>query len=181
MRLLEEVEHRRLLDRWIFEGQVTVIFMGTVRRRSSADPPRQPEVAGEAEVFRRNPKRKRRIMRMTGWKTVFDGTLNLVVAKGVLADLRDICPLFHERPEDIEHPTNRRIPEIRRGYYYYEGTASVRGKTQEVLVRRAGNPHDERCVELVASVKLMEHFQIDEDSKFEVAVGVGGVLGRCGP
>ena len=147
-----------------------MIFKGTVRRRSSADSPKQPEVAGEAKVFRRNPKRKCRIMKMTGWKTVFDGTLNLVVDKGVFADLRDMCPLFHERPEDIEHPTNQRIPEIRRGYYYYEGTASARGKTQEVLVRRAGNPHDERCVELVASVKLMEHLQIDEGSKIEVTV-----------
>lgn len=151
-------------------GQVTVIFKGTVRRRNSADPPKQPDVAGEAEVFRRNPKRKRRIMRTTGWKTVFDGTLNLVVPKGVLADLRDMRPLFHERPEDIEHPTNQRIPEIRRGYYYYAGTASARGKTQEVLVRRAGNPHDERCVELVASVELLEHLQIDEGSKIEVAM-----------
>ena len=147
-----------------------MIFKGTVRKRSSADPPRQPWIAGEARVFRCNPKRRRRIMKMTGWETVFDGTLNLVVPKGVLAALKDRCPLFHERPEDIEHPTNRRIPEIRCGYYYYEGTASVRGKTQEVLVRRAGNPHDERCVELVASLKLLEHLQIDESSKIEVAV-----------
>ena len=147
-----------------------MIFKGTGYKRSSADLPRQPGVAGEAEVFRRNPQRKRRIMKRTGWKVVFDGTLNLLVSEGVFADLRDMRPLFHERPEDIEHPTNRRIPEIRRGYYYYKGTASARGRTQEVLVRRAGNPHDERCVELVASVKLLDHFQIDDGSEIEVAV-----------
>ena len=107
-------------------------------------------------------------MEETGWETVFDGTLNLVVVEGVLADLRDMWPLFFECPEDIKHPTNPRIPEKRGGYYYYKATASVRGETQEVLVRRAGNPHDERCVELVAPVNL----QIDEGSQVEVAVGV---------
>ena len=93
-------------------------FKGMVRRRSSADPPRQPEVAGEAEIFRCNPKRKRRIMEATGWETVFDGTLNLQVPKGELEGLKDLCPLFFECPEDIEHPTNPKIPEIRGGYYY---------------------------------------------------------------
>ena len=46
----------------------------------------------------------------------------------------------------------------------------MRGETQEVLVRRAGNPHDKRCVELVAPVKLMDRLQIDEGSEVEVAV-----------
>ena len=111
-------------------------------------------------------------MEETGWEAVFDGTLNLVVVEGVLADLRDMCPLFFERPEDIKHPTNQRIPEKRGGYYYYRATASVRGESQEVLIRQADKPHDERCVELVAPVKLMEHLQIDEGSEIEVAVGV---------
>ena len=48
--------------------------------------------------------------------------------------------------------------------------ASVRGETQEVLVRRAANPHDERCVELVAPAKLMDRLQIDEGSEVEVAM-----------
>ena len=108
----------------------------------------------------------------TGWGTVFEGTLNIVVAERVLKRLRGMCPLFFERPEDIEHPTIPKIPEKRGGYYYYRAMASVRGRTQEVLVRRAHNPHDERCVELVAPVKLMEHLQIDKGSEIEVAVGV---------
>ena len=65
---------------------------------------------------------------------------------------------------------NQRIPKKRGGYCYYRATASVRGETQEVLVRRAGNPHDKRCVELVAPVKLMDRLQIDEGSEVEVAV-----------
>ena len=78
--------------------------------------------------------------------------------------------LFFERPEDVKHPTGQRIPKKRGGYCYYRATASVRGETQEVLVRRAGNPHDKRCVELVAPVKLMDRLQIDEGSEVEVAV-----------
>ena len=110
-------------------------------------------------------------MEETGWETVFDGTLNLEVAEGVVADLRDMCrPLFYDHPQDIEHPTDPRIPEIRGGYYYYMATASVRRKTQEVLVRRAGNPPHERGVGLVAPVKLMEHLRIDEGSEIEVGV-----------
>ena len=46
----------------------------------------------------------------------------------------------------------------------------MRDETQEVLVRRAGNPHDKRSVELVAPVKLMDRLEIDERSKVEVAV-----------
>ena len=109
-------------------------------------------------------------MEETGWVAVFDGTLNLVVAEGVFERLRDVCPLFFEAPEDIKHPTDQRIPEIRGGYYYHKATASVRGETQEVLIKRAGNPHDERCLELIAPVKLMDRFQIDDGSEIDVAV-----------
>ena len=85
-------------------------------------------------------------------------------------DLSAMRALFFERPEDVKHPTDQRIPQERGGYCYYRATASVRGETQEVLVRRAGNPHDKRCVELVAPVKLMDRLQIDKRSEVEVAV-----------
>ena len=65
-----------------------MIFKGTVYRRSSADHPRQPEVAGEREVFKCNPQRVRRIMKETGWESVFCGTLNLRVREEIMA-------LFH--------------------------------------------------------------------------------------
>ena len=109
-------------------------------------------------------------MKETGWETVVNGTLNLVVADASRFEgLRD-QQLFFERPEDIEHPTNPKIPKKRGGYYYYKATASASGKTQDVLVRRADNPHDERSVELVAPVRLPKHFQITEGSEIEVAV-----------
>ena len=92
------------------------------------------------------------------------------VADGVSDDLSAIRALFFERPEDVKHPTDQRIPKKRDEYCYYRATASVRGETQEVLVRRAGNPHDKRCVELVAPVKLMDRLQIDKCSEVEVAV-----------
>ena len=145
-----------------------MIFKGTVYRRSSAD--LQPEVAGEHQVFRCNPQRRSRIMEETGWGSVFDGTLNLAVAEGSVDDLRSMCPLFFERPEDIKHPTNQQIPKIRCGYYYYRATVSVGGETQDVLVKRAGNPHDERCVELAAPVKLMDRLRIEDGSEIEVTV-----------
>ncbi len=43
-----------------------MIFKGTVYKRSSADHPSQPEVAGEREVFKCNLQRVRRIMKETG-------------------------------------------------------------------------------------------------------------------
>ena len=76
-----------------------MIFKGTVYRRNSADRPRQPEVAGEREVFKCNPQRVRRIMKETGWENVFCGTLNLRVADGVSDDLSAMRALFFERPE----------------------------------------------------------------------------------
>lgn len=150
-----------------------MIFEGTVRRRSSADPPIQPAVAGEAEIFRCNPQRKRRIMKETGWAEVFDGTLNLDVDARVPAHLRAMPPLFWERPEDIRHPTQPRIPERRGGYIYYKAIASARDKVQEVLVRLANKPPSprERGVALVAPVKLREHLQIDVGCQVKVAAG----------
>lgn len=145
-----------------------MIFKGTVYRRSSVD--RQSDVAGESDVFGCNPQRAHRIMEETGWEDVFSGTLNLTVPDGMFEELRSVRELFFERPEDVTHPTNHMIPTIRRGYYYYKATASVGDETQDVLVRRAGNPHDERCVELVAAVKLMDRFRIDEGAVIEVAV-----------
>ena len=109
-------------------------------------------------------------MEKTGWESVFCGTLNLRVVGGVSDGLSAIHALLFERPEDIKHPTNQKIPTRRGGYYYYRAMASVRGKTQEVLVRRAANPHDERCVELVAPVKLMDRLQIDEGCEVEVTM-----------
>ena len=145
-------------------------FTGRVCRRSSAARPKDAQVAGEREIFKRNPQRRRRIKDETGWLTVFDGTLNLAVPETVFEALTAMRPLFVEQPKDVDHPTNPRIPEIRGGYYYYCAVASVAGEPQEVLVRRAGNPHDKRVVELVAPVGLMEHFSIDEGSEITVAV-----------
>ena len=145
-------------------------FKGKVYRRSSADQPRQPKVAGEKEVFECNQQRERRIKNETGWESVFCGTLNLRVASGVCERLSTMRELFFECPEEISHPTNHRIPAIRGGYYYYNATASVQDEVQGVLVRRAHNPHDARCLELIAPVKLMNRLQIDEGSEVEVAV-----------
>lgn len=152
------------------KGEIAVVFRGMVYRRSSADHRMQPEVAGEREVFKCNPQRVRRIMNETGWDDVFCGTLNLRVDDGISDALSTKRELFFERPEAVRHPTNQNIPEIRGGYFYYTATASVRGETQEVLVRRAGNPHDKMCVELIAPVKLMDRLQIDEGSEVKVAV-----------
>ena len=150
-------------------------------------------MAGEREVFKCNPQRVRRIMQETGWESVFclqvqsaacapnnardrlgerflRHSQRIRVADGVSDDLRAMRALFFERPEDVKHPTDQRISKKRGGYCYYSATASVRGKTQKVLVRRAGNPHDKRCVELVAPVKLMDRLQIDEGSEVEVAL-----------
>ena len=147
-----------------------MIFMGTVYRRSSADPPKQPSVAGEAEISRRNPQRERRIMEETGWTEVFDGTLNLYVDEKVPAQLRAMPPLFWERPKDFKHPTNPKIPAMRGGYVYYEAMVSAREKVQEVLVRLSNIPPSpkERGVELVASVKLREHLQIYDGCEVRV-------------
>ena len=147
----------------------SVIFTGRVRRRSTAAG-QKSNVAGESEIFKQNPQRAYRITQATGWDDVFPGTLNLAVAEGIFDAIRAKREVFLELPEKITHPTNLAIPALREGYYYYSGTVSVRGRTQEVLVKLAGKPHDERFVELVAPVQLMTSLQIDEGSIVEVAV-----------
>lgn len=151
-----------------------MIFRGRTYRRSSAEHPRPIEPAGEREVFESNPQRTFRIRKETGWEAVFPGTLNLRVASGVHGDLGTMRELFLERPGDVTHPTHPGIPTKRGGYRYYRATASARGETQEVLVRRAGNPHDDMCLELVAPVKLADRLRLEENDEVEVAVSSVG-------
>lgn len=119
------------------DGELTVIFTGTVYRRKSAANPSQPDLAGEKEIFECNPQRARRIIEETDWDSVCPGTLNLRLRSEVADDLHKLRPLFFERPEDVRHPTHPKIPSIRGGYFYYTATASAQGRTQDVLVRRA--------------------------------------------
>ena len=105
---------------------------------------------------------------------MFFAALSTLGAGGVSDDLGAVRALFFERPEDVKHPTDESIPKKRGGYCYYRATASVQGETQEALVKRANNPHDDRCVELVAPVKLIDRLQIDEGSEVEVAVSPAG-------
>ena len=109
-------------------------------------------------------------MKQAHWESVLDGTLNLIVPEWVFGGLGVMTPLFFEHPKDIEHPSNPKIPKMRGGYYYHRATASVRGETQEVLVRRPGRPIHWRHLELIAPVKLMDRFQIDEGDEIEVSV-----------
>lgn len=152
-----------------------MIFKGRTYRRSSVKHSRPNEPAGEWEVFESNPQRTSRIRKETGWEAVFPGTLNLRVASGVHGDLGTMRELFLERPGDVTHPTHPGIPAKRGGYRYYRATASARGEIQEVLVRRASNPHDDRCLELVAPVKLADRLRLEEVDEVRVSVSsVGG-------
>ena len=86
-------------------------FKGKVCRRSTANPPKQPELAGEREIHKFNPQRVQRIKKETEWERVYCGTLNLWVTDDEVFDnLANMHPLFFERPESVKHPTNQMIP-----------------------------------------------------------------------
>ena len=109
-------------------------------------------------------------MNHTKWPKVFPGTLNLRVEERVFEKLSDMEELFYEHPDNIDHPSNPDIPRKRRGYYYYRAKAYAKDNLAEVLVRRAGNPHDKGDVALVAEEKLMDRLQIKEKDMVEVVV-----------
>ena len=163
--IVEIREHVAALEKRLH----SVIFTGRVRRRSTAAG-QKSNVAGESEIFKQNPQRAYRITQATGWDDVFPGTLNLAVAEESLTpSARSArCSWSSQRRSRIQQTW--RSPRCAKGTTTYSGTVSVRGRTQEVLVKLAGKPHDERFVELVAPVQLMTSLQIDGGSIVEVAV-----------
>jgi CTP-dependent riboflavin kinase len=143
-------------------------FTATVSRRSSRGAGGPP---GEAEVLRLNPQRRSLILEATGWSQLFDGTLNLEVAQGIVEQLLFHQPLINEPGSSVTYPPPYQdIPRKRGGYLYYPAIVSRRKVTAPALIRRAINPLPTR-VEAFSDRCLRDFLQVVDDD--EVACRVG--------
>lgn len=125
-------------------------FSGIVQSRSSVTPP------GDADVLAMNPARRDRILRATGWKDVFPGTLNLKVTADTVHRLLLCTPVIRESAEDIVYPPEfAHIPRLRVGYLYFRGRIRKHDDVLPVLIRRACNPLPE-LLEAMSEFKLRD-------------------------
>ena len=140
-------------------GGPAMTVVGRVRLRSSSPSFQDGDAPGESKIHELNPRRQEKILeKMVCWRRLEPGSLNLCLDReedrNKVRKLTDVKELIFEPYDEINYPNEwQHIPKIRRGYKYYLATATVKGETEEVLVRRAINPLPGR-IELFAAVNL---------------------------
>lgn len=77
-------------------------FAGIVETRSSA--PQSGGPPGEAEVLALNPHRKDAILKITGWKELYPGTLNLGTGEDTLQRLLLCETAWREDASQVKYP-----------------------------------------------------------------------------
>ncbi len=137
-----------------------IAFQAIVESRSSTAPSVGPP--GEAEVLALNPHRRDRILRATGWKELFPGTLNLEVTEDCVHRLLLCTARIRERAEEVRYPEQYApIPRLRVGYLYYSARIKNGDKAASVLIRRACNPLKTR-LEAFSEAKLRESLGLSD-------------------
>jgi len=122
-------------------------------------------------VLELNPQRREKILLVTGWTVLEPGSLNLKVDDVIVDQLLQYKPVLEESAESITYPhPYEHIPALRKRYFYFRAFASVGGKRQEVLVRRAECPPYEGLVELFAPVSLRTRFGLNDEDTVTVEV-----------
>ena len=99
---------------------------------------------------------------MTGWPSLYFGSLNLEVGDAVLDLLAQKEPDWCEDARHVRYPEQwQHIPAMRVAYWYYKATARSRGLSVEMLVRRAQKPVRGR-VELFAPYSLRQMLELSD-------------------
>ena len=110
-------------------------------------------------------------MEATGWQRLEPGSLNLCVDDETVDQIREATELVYESPDEITYPEYcEGIPHLRGGYKYYLATATAKGETQEVLVRRAAKNPLRGRLELFSEVHLRGRFQLEDGDDIQVTV-----------
>lgn len=144
-------------------------FEGSVFFRSSKPVASGP--SGEAELFRINPNRIVHLCKITGWGTVYPGSLNLHVDKSVVNKLAQLRECYFEEPELIKYPDGTStIPRKRGGYLYYCAELTDPDPSLTVLVRRAKQTPLQDRIEIYSPVKLIDAVELNEGDVVTVTV-----------
>ncbi|MDH1443985.1 methyltransferase domain-containing protein [Pseudomonas sp. GD03721] len=118
---------------------------------------------GERELLELNPDRHAGILNITGWPTLYAGTLNLQIRFNFEEVAKNIAPLFYENGSDVIYPQEyAHIPALRIGYWYYQGYVQFKGKRSAVLFRRAVTPNAQDVVEVIAAQSLRETLELSD-------------------
>jgi hypothetical protein len=148
------------------EKEERMRFQGTVEQRSSVSRVRDPRDApGEAEVLALNQQRRDAILQVTGWPTLFAGTLNLRVPEEYAHRILLCIPVIRERGEGVKYPdSHARIPKLRVGYLYFSGRITKGDLSRAVLFRRACNPLRKDLLEAFAEERLRDVLTLSVDT-----------------
>lgn len=135
-------------------------FKAEISSRSSLHQSGPPS---ETEILRLNPQRSDMILNETGWDELYEGTLNLKVHEGIVRHLRKRKPSIREPGSSVYYPDPfQNIPKKRKAYYYFRGTISKGGCSEDVLFRTAEVPPRPDLIEAFAPVRLREALDIED-------------------
>ncbi len=138
---------------------------GKIYSRSSKKSKGPP---GEKELLMLNPQRKERILAETGWKDLYEGSLNLKVKEKDVYNLLAYNPLFVET--DVKYPEKyANIIKKRVGYLYYLCYVVKDKRKHIALIRRAFNPCKE-CLELFSYERLRDWGNWKDGDKIKVLI-----------
>jgi len=145
-------------------------FTGKVYPRSTNKTNGPP---GEAAILKLNPDRKARILKETGWKDLFPGSLNLKdVEERIVHILLLHDPLIKECANSITYPKGwENISKRRVGYLYYRAVLTHQKKWENILIRRACNPLRNR-LEAFAQDKLRDKLGLEDDDEVTCKVDI---------
>jgi hypothetical protein len=107
-----------------------------------------------------NPQRVAVILKVTGWKTLTEGSFNLDLPDRAMLDgLLGLSPVWSEVGSSVIYPSLFKHIPIQRGpYLYYRGELEVHGESRDILIRRPSNPIMNR-VELYAPFAIAAELQ----------------------
>jgi hypothetical protein len=149
-----------------------MVFTGFVQFRSSLRPRTSlDEIPGESEIQKNNDEHVARIQEVAGWRTLSEGSLNLLVPGVVLTRLGQLTPDLDEDATTLRYPSQHaHIPRLRKRYWYYLGIARRGDQSEQVLVRRPMNCAGLSTVEAFAPVSLTARFGLRENDHLEIEI-----------
>ena len=151
------------------DENVAMEFTAKVSSRSSHDPRGPP---GEAEVLKRTPQRRLKILEVTGWTEVVPRTLDLEVAPGIVDQLLSLSPVIEEAAASVVYgPPYQDIPRKGGGYLYYAATISRSGISAPTLIRRPVELQLPQRVEAFSDRYLHDFLRVDDGDKVFCRMG----------
>lgn len=142
------------------------LLAGTVYSRSSAQAFNTEDPPGERELMTLNPLREKFLKDISGWESVYAGSLNLYTTNPPHEINQRISAVAYEAGVDVNYPdAHASVPKERFGYWYYTGFLFFSGKIAQVLFRYPDFRKDSLVLEVFSSEKLRTTLELSDGDR----------------